>query len=255
MNIQTTLFLVVCAFLFGIAAGGYIASLRQKDTSHQKEEPSASDLVRLRKDPQSGELEVQLDGQAFHSFSELNETQRAQVASAVDGLKSWLPTPGPVQAAGEKPQADGGNEIGIETEELAAVGSVDAETLQTPIPKTGPASRAKVGSPVEKVGLAEASEPKRLSLLGTLSRVFWSDSSPELLSSISIAVQVNQILQRKLKDTSLEERGICLMELPGQDMVVMIGDDKYDSVSMVPDDEIRGIIQSSVDEWLARSTK
>ena len=45
------------------------------------------------------------------------------------------------------------------------------------------------------------------------------------------------------------------MELPGQEMVVMIGQDLYDSVGAVPDDEIRGVIQLAVNEWLARSSR
>jgi hypothetical protein len=117
------------------------------------------------------------------------------------------------------------------------------------------AQKAKNGLPEEMDGQVETQKAKRFSIGSTLSRFLWSETSTELLSPISPAVQVNLILQEKLKNTPLEDRGICLMELPGQDMVVMIGEDKYDSVSAVPDDEIRGIIQASVNEWLARSTR
>jgi hypothetical protein len=37
-------------------------------------------------------------------------------------------------------------------------------------------------------------------------------------------------------------------------MVVMIGLDKYDSVGAVPDEEVRAVLQSAVNEWLTKST-
>jgi hypothetical protein len=105
--------------------------------------------------------------------------------------------------------------------------------------------------------IAETEKPKkrkRGGLIGVFTRAISSDVPSLRIVTPSIVVQVNTILQKKLKGTPLESRGICLMELPGQEMVVMIGTDQYDSVNAVPDDEIRGVIQSAVNEWLARST-
>lgn len=65
----------------------------------------------------------------------------------------------------------------------------------------------------------------------------------------SIAAQVDEILQERLKGTELEQRGIRLMELPGRGMVVMIGLDQYDAVDDVPFPDIKAMLKSAVAEW------
>ena len=73
MNTTTSIFLIVCALLLGISIGGYIVTLRQgKKTAEPDKESQTSDLIRLRKDPASGALEVVIAGQTFRSEAEMS---------------------------------------------------------------------------------------------------------------------------------------------------------------------------------------
>ncbi len=65
----------------------------------------------------------------------------------------------------------------------------------------------------------------------------------------SIAMQVDEILQRKLQERGWHGRGIRLLELPNKGMVVLIGLNQYATVDEVPDAEIRALIRASVSEW------
>ncbi|GAB4522194.1 MAG: hypothetical protein Fur0018_03610 [Anaerolineales bacterium] len=67
----------------------------------------------------------------------------------------------------------------------------------------------------------------------------------------SIAAQVDEILQKMLAGSALEKRGIRLMELPGQGMVVMIGLEKFATVDDVPYDDVRQVLKAAVARWEA----
>lgn len=70
----------------------------------------------------------------------------------------------------------------------------------------------------------------------------------------SIAGQIDEILQDRLEGTPLEGRGIKILELPGQGMVVMVGLDKYTDLEQLQDPEVRRAIGEAVAEWEARNT-
>jgi hypothetical protein len=71
---------------------------------------------------------------------------------------------------------------------------------------------------------------------------------------LSIASQIDEILQEKLDGTPLEGRGIKIMELPGQGVVVMVGLDKYTDLEQIGDLEVSQAIREAVAEWEARNT-
>jgi hypothetical protein len=264
MNMLTSIFLIVCALVLGIAIGGYFVNLRQgKKADQSGEESQTSDLLSLRKDPSDGVLEVVVGGKAFKSALEMNGVQRTLVGYAANDLRTWLSP----QVAAEKSVAS----IPPATVAAAAIqetGVTPSSEPTTAEPASEPvAARPVITPPVQTVDLEkqsnlpvendeddEAKKPKRGGLIGVITRALATDVPSTRRVPASIANQVNNILQKKLKDTPLESRGICLMELPGQEMVVMIGLDKYDSVGAVPDEEIRAVLESAVNEWLAKST-
>ena len=274
MNLTTSIFLSVCALLLGISIGGYIVTLRQgKKTAEPDKESQAGDLIRLRKDPVSGALEVGLAGQTVRSEAEMSAVQRTLAGYALNDLRSWLSP----QATSSQQTVERSADTAVPTSAdaagavIAAAGSsivpaeADISTGKT-VSETTPAQPVESSSvqpelldqqndiPAEITQVEEPKKRKRGGLIGVFTRAISSDVPSPRIVTVSIAVQVNTILQKKLKGTPLESRGICLMELPGHEMVVMIGTDQYDSVGAVPDDEIRAVIQSSVNEWLARST-
>jgi hypothetical protein len=267
MNLTTSIFLIVCALLLGISIGGYVVTLRQgKKTAESNKESQTSDLIRLCKDPASGALEVVIAGQAFRSEAEMSAVQRTLAGYALNDLRSWLSPQATSSQTAESPAAAADATAAVAAV-AAAVVATQAESSTTkavsettsPPPVENPSVLPNISNqqsdiPVENAEAEEPKKRKRGGLIGLFTRAISADVSSTRIVTASIAVQVNTILQKKLKGTPLESRGICLMELPGQEMVVMIGLDKYDSVNAVPDDEIRAVLQSAVNEWLARST-
>jgi hypothetical protein len=262
MNLTTSIFLIVCALLLGISIGGYIVTLRQgkKNAERDKESPT-SDLIRLRKDLTSGALEVVIADQAFRSAGEMSAVQRTLAGYALNDLRSWLSPQATSSQTAESPAAAAvAAEVAtvVATEAESSTVNVVSEIPSAPQVETLSVPPNSLDQQIdisgEKVETEAPKKRKRGGLIGVFTRAISSDVPSIRIVTVSIAVQVNTILQKKLKGTPLESRGICLMELPGQEMVVMIGQDKYDSVNAVPDDEIRGVIQSAVNEWLARST-
>lgn len=259
MNQITSIFLILCAFCLGIALGGYIASLRKDKWADERgAESLPDDLLRVRKDTDSGALHIFVAGQSFHSPAEMNTVQRTLAGYVANDLQAWLSPqaapgkPAPVAAPLETtPATPAVDEPTTATQVVDAASVVAVESQAAFSPSATPAPEIGVGA--ENPAADDPKKRKRGGFVGMITRALGSDVPNLRPVQKSIAVQVNEILQKKLKDTPLEERGICLMELPGQEMVVMIGLDKYDSVNAVPDDEIRAVIQSAVNDWLARS--
>jgi hypothetical protein len=88
-----------------------------------------------------------------------------------------------------------------------------------------------------------------------LARSISPEARPVTRGPQSIVAQIDEILQSKLADSPLAERGIRLMELPTKGLVVMVGLQQYEEVDAVPDPEIRALIRQSVDEWEKSQTQ
>ena len=65
----------------------------------------------------------------------------------------------------------------------------------------------------------------------------------------SIPVQINEILQRKLKGTPFEKHGVSIGEWPERGVVFIVGVDVYSDIHEIPDPNIRLYIQEAVKEW------
>lgn len=114
---------------------------------------------------------------------------------------------------------------------------------------------------VEKLQAEEESEAetqdesatKGFSPIGMIKDAFTADVYlPH--ADISLADQINPILQTMLVNSPLADRGISLMDIEGRGMVVNVGLDMYDSINDVPDDEIRAFIKKAVAVWENRVT-
>jgi hypothetical protein len=69
---------------------------------------------------------------------------------------------------------------------------------------------------------------------------------------MSIAAQIDEILQRKISGTPLERQEVRLIEFPKSGMVILVGKEQYEGVDAVPDKVIREVIEEAVSEWEAR---
>ncbi len=62
-------------------------------------------------------------------------------------------------------------------------------------------------------------------------------------------MQIEDILQDMIAGTPLAQRGVHLLEDPLRGVIVQVGLEHYEGIYSVPDPEIKGIIQSAVQQW------
>ncbi|MCZ7553992.1 MAG: hypothetical protein M5U05_15660 [Anaerolineales bacterium] len=165
-------------------------------------------------DPRSHKLIIEYDGSIHQSASKLTADQKTKLAELVDDLRLWLGLGMPI---------------------------APSDRLQ----QVGDLSLAKAAASGEQVyaGLAEQALISQAAGAPSVQ----AKSGKEVPKTI--AEQIDEILQEKLPQTEMRNRGIRLMELPGRGMVVMVDGKSYEGVSDVPDDAVRELIQSCVAEW------
>lgn len=71
---------------------------------------------------------------------------------------------------------------------------------------------------------------------------------------MSIVQQIDTILQARLVDTPLEDKGIRLQESPEGAVEVTVGLKKFFSIDDVTDDKIRAAIRAAIREWEEKYT-
>lgn len=68
----------------------------------------------------------------------------------------------------------------------------------------------------------------------------------------SIVSQIDDILQEKLSNSPLIDRGIRLMESIDGGMVIYVGLEQYKDIDTIPDEKIIAIIRAAVQDWEQR---
>jgi hypothetical protein len=234
MNPQTIVFMLFIAFLLGAAIGDYFGRrAKEKKKAQTDHDPELGDLFCLRENRKTGQLQVELDGQTFLASEKLNKQQSGKIGEVMQALSAWMNQPPPA-APSPQPGPTIPNEPNPPSAAILSGPGLDS------------------GQPILPEG---KTQPKRISWLSMLIRAVQTDVSTSAFLPKSLAVQVDEILQEKLKGTPLATRGIKLMETEDQGVAVMVGLDRYENVAAVPDEEIRTVIQSAVNEWLKRSAK
>lgn len=66
---------------------------------------------------------------------------------------------------------------------------------------------------------------------------------------LSIVEQVDEVLQELLENSPLNERNIRLTELPNKGVTVWVGNEYYDGINAVPDEDVKRIIRQAVKKW------
>ena len=66
---------------------------------------------------------------------------------------------------------------------------------------------------------------------------------------LSIVEQVDDILQEILASSPLAEKNIRLTETPNKGVIVWVGNEYYEGINAVPDDEVKRIIRQAVKKW------
>ena len=152
---------------------------------------------------------------------------------------------GKVERTPQRPAWDPGQDEKIESGRASRDFAAPAPSItgrHTPAPlNPAPIAGHPSLSPVKAQGRAIQSAPG-------------SRANPQM----SIAVQVDEILQEKLENLppgqlTPEQRATRLVELPGRGLVVMVGLNQFEGVDSVPDVSIRKLISEAVEEWEQRA--
>lgn len=178
------------------------------------------EIVRLWQEAGTQALLVETGGKSFHRAQELSPELRVQLKSALERLSNWMEIPLP---AAEK--------------QVAA-----APVISTPASWTV-APAADYSQPIKRSGL----NPLDVIVNALDSDVVKPDTTK------SLAQQVDAVLQEKLAGSPLRDKGIRLLDVPGKGLVVMVGMEKYDGVEAVPDEQVKAVLRSAVDEWAKRA--
>jgi hypothetical protein len=66
---------------------------------------------------------------------------------------------------------------------------------------------------------------------------------------LSLSSEIDKILQEKLSESTLNEKGIRLTENAQKEIIIWVGLESYSSIDAIPDVQIQKIIQESVQDW------
>jgi hypothetical protein len=168
-------------------------------------------LLGLSRNPKSGQLMVSVDGEDATHIDRLTKKEQETTLDLIHELTEHLRSTNLPKVA-----LSG---LSIDKEKPGA------ETTDESIPKPS------------------------LNPVTALLRALQADVKKSELPTISIVTQINDILQEELRNAPHIHDPVCLMEMPGKGMIVMVGLEKYDTVDDVPDRDIQDIIHSAVKKW------
>lgn len=225
-SIAVPIIMVILGVGIGFALGLFVTSLRgeQGDRSEPTISPQDNyeEVGRFWQD-ERGELLVEMDGKVISSPADLNTQQRQRLSKSMKQLWLW----------------GSGQPASTERKETQATQSMDV------------VSPPKFTEPDESL----KSDGRRINPLNIFANALRADIPEIPEQSPSIAAQIDEIMQEMLAGTDFEQRGIRLMDLPDQGVVVMVGLDKYPDIDSVPDEDIRKVINAAVKEWEKRNWK
>jgi hypothetical protein len=233
MNTSYVLILAVVCFFIGFIVAYLVQSLREeKKTAEQESLPviegelpvdtppappsNRVEIARISKDQSSQRPVLEMEGNLYLRAEDIHPDQLEKLNSAINELYEWL---------------------------------------EKPVPTLPPSNAAPAFLTSEPFPPATAVKPFRRGPLDILKNSLEADVRSAMKSAPkSLAAQVDEILQEKLADSNLADRGIRIMDTPSADLVVMVGLSKYDGIESVPDPEIQAIIREAVAEWGRRTS-
>ena len=229
-NLDTFLLALFC-FVMGATAVGLVVYLRGGSSRNAAEgktpDPDLVAVARLWRSRKTRRMVVEMDEKTYATAIELSSEQMQRLAGSAAVLQSWLAEEEPAKEA-EAPMVTPPAPI---TPRVAVIEQIAA----TPI------------VPIEAV------KPVPARPIDALSRSF-SPSPPVVVPKFkSIAVQINEVLQKRLPGSPFEAVGIALIEMPDQGVVVRVGAEEYTGVEAVPDPAVRAFIKTAVAEWEANT--
>jgi hypothetical protein len=271
MDSSSLIFIAAFFFLTGavviIIIWALVSFVRKGSRKRTSSSASASDheeIARLMRDRQTQDLVVQMDGKSFKDVQELSTTQQHRLSFTSNVLVNWLGQGGEAGPAGQEGKAEPG--------EQAVAPAAPEEALEQPTPPE-PADKLEVPFTQDIPSFSEWIPAETLPVDQATSHVPPFDDErvpelkpvsthlPDMVGGIlnpkpkpapvykSIAMQINDILQERMAGTPFETRGITVSDAPDHGVSVSLDGEKYAGVKEIPDESVRNLIRSAVQEW------
>ena len=219
MDIITFIIVAVVFFLIGFLLGRMVRQFNEPDdqTFPQKEKLDDDD-VHIARGDSTGKLVILHNRKTYHDVRNLPLEIHNKVLQMVIDLQLWIGHP----QKPEKEDASGKDSL------LNKQDSIFTEI--------------------------EGKKAEPVPLISSLTHPLRKEPADDKVEK-SIIAQIDEILQEKLADSDLRDRGIRLMESPKKGLVILVGLDQYENIGDIPDDAIVRVIRQSVSEWEAIANK
>jgi hypothetical protein len=225
-------------YAFGLVEGrgkGYKKRKAEEDQERSNRPPANPEpVVRIVDDPgllrirqERGAFSLDLDGTRLDPSS-ISADQRKRLIEILNVVRPWL--------EGKAAPASVGNAAMPPARSTPpAPAAVQLAATSSPVspPQASPAGDANVTP-------SRPASPRP----GTIAK----EDRP-VSPANSIVSQIDTVLQTRLADTPLEERGIFLTESPEGGVAVYVGLTRYHGIDEVPDAEIKAAIRAAIKEW------
>lgn len=214
------------------------------------------ELLRLLRDPQSGQLIVEIAGRRYTKLAEIADKEMGQyilklaahflaftngMVATDAGLKSFqAPKVGetPIPPAAPTPAAPQRNV----PETPAPVSPAPA----APVPQPSPELESAFLASLRAKPALEPPQPQRRGLFGRAK----SAAAEPLLPALNLAEQINEIAQARLRYSPLA--GATRLEItsdPGGGILINVNGRLYHGPDEIPQPEVKELIKASIKEW------
>jgi len=219
--VSVMLVVIVLLVLGGIAA--WVYSLLRKPPGKKAAVSQRSELLelfRLHRDRTSKAMVIEAGGKYYRSRSDLSVNQVDQLSVLLGELLAWLGKP-----------------------------ELTRRSIQAQQEKSPAEAAQNVSMPVLISALDETEPSLFLDPVGALVSAVAADVPKTSTQPLSIASQIDEILQARLKESNQGDRVIRLLEQPESGVSVLFGTEQYSSINEIPDLEVQALIRQAVSEW------
>ncbi len=200
---------LVLGFLFALLFFSLRRGTSPESPSRERMLTDSEQSINIWREGEDRQLIVEVGGVSHYKESDLNTDQGRLVLGLISELQTWMNI-SPSFVSSSQPE--------FEKSEVSPGGEDAQRTSLNPF---GIFSRAL--QPAEKTRAGE--------------------------SDLNIVAQIDEILQVKLENSHLEDKGIRLIEGSDQGIVIEVGLNRYTEIEAVPDERVRRLIRQSVTEW------
>lgn len=233
MNLGTSILLIVVAaiagYVFGLIDKRFTDSIRKKrEKPTEAEEISAAPKAGIQEEipplkitqGPNKQIKIEMDGTPLSSPETISPEQRQRLINLLVSVRPWVEFKQAIKPSPPSPATNPPPSIPKQPAQPTTV-------LSTPTPDTQAVSLIKGINSMVTRDVRTASEKNPPSIVG----------------------MIDEVLQTRLLNSPHKDRGIRLEDGPMGGVMVWVGNQRYEGIDAVPDQDIQAMIKSAVAEW------